>query len=88
MISFSQKRINEQLSSGSKQYRQLKPEFAKRSSRRFPKHTSYSRLLRHTVNAKASSSVAACWERLLESGEALLGETLLEFRGRDVVEVF
>ena len=28
------------------------------------------------------------WEHLLEFSEAFLGETLLEFRGRDVVEVF
>jgi hypothetical protein len=30
----------------------------------------------------------AAWEHLLEFSEAFLGETLLEFRGRDVVEVF
>ena len=30
----------------------------------------------------------AAWEHLLEFGEAFLGETLLEFRGRDVVQVF
>jgi hypothetical protein len=32
--------------------------------------------------------LVAAWEHLLESNEAFLGETLLEFRGRDVVEVF
>ena len=32
--------------------------------------------------------LAAAWEQLLEFGEGFLGETLLEFRGRDVVEVF
>ena len=32
--------------------------------------------------------LVAAWEHLLESGEALLGETLLEFREQDVVEVF
>jgi hypothetical protein len=32
--------------------------------------------------------LVAAWERLLESGVAFLGETLLEFQGRDVVEVF
>ena len=32
--------------------------------------------------------LVAAWEHLLEFGEGFLGETLLEFRGRDVVEVF
>jgi len=32
--------------------------------------------------------LVAAWEHLLEFGEAFLGETLLEFRGRNVVEVF
>jgi len=32
--------------------------------------------------------LVAAWEHLLEFGEALLGETLLEFRGRDIAEVF
>src|SRR5580692_9724571 len=32
--------------------------------------------------------LVAAWEHLLEFGKGFLGETLLEFRGRDVVEVF
>lgn len=32
--------------------------------------------------------LVAAWEHLLEFGEAFLGATLLEFRGRDVVEIF
>jgi hypothetical protein len=34
------------------------------------------------------AEVVAAWEHLLSSGGAMLGETLLEVRGRDVVEVF
>jgi len=34
------------------------------------------------------SEVVAAWEHLLESGSALVGETLVEFRGRVLVEVF
>jgi hypothetical protein len=32
--------------------------------------------------------LVAAWEHLLEFGMGFLGETLLEFRGRDVVDVF
>jgi hypothetical protein len=34
------------------------------------------------------AEVVAAWEHLLESGGAMLGETLVEFRGRRLVEVF
>ena len=34
------------------------------------------------------AEVVAAWEHLLESGGAMLGDTVLEVRGRNVVEVF
>jgi hypothetical protein len=37
---------------------------------------------------RTMAELIACWERLLESGGGMLGDTLLEFREREVVEVF
>jgi hypothetical protein len=54
----------------------------------FPPNTVFRCRPRALTRRLLLNHLVAAWEHPLEFGEAFLGETLLEFRGRDIVEVF